>query len=39
MNMSMTQFDAIVIGGSYAWLSVTLQLAGARPRVLVVDAG
>jgi hypothetical protein len=39
MNMSMTQFDAIVIGGSYAWLSAALQLARARPRVLVVDAG
>lgn len=37
--MNMTQFDAIVIGGSYAGLSAALQLARARRRVLVVDAG
>lgn len=37
--MSTTQFDAIVIGGSYAGLSAALQLARARRRVLVVDAG
>lgn len=34
-----THFDAIVIGGSYAGLSAALQLARARQRVLVVDAG
>ena len=32
-------FDAIVIGGSYAGLSAAMQLARARRRVLVVDAG
>lgn len=37
--MSTTQFDAIVIGGSYAGLSAALQLARSRRRVLVVDAG
>lgn len=37
--MSTTQFDAIVIGGSYAGLSAALQLARARRQVLVVDAG
>lgn len=34
-----TIFDAIVIGGSYAGLSAALQLARARRRILVVDAG
>lgn len=38
MSMSI-QFDAIVIGGSYAGLSAALQLARARRQVLVVDAG
>lgn len=32
-------FDAIVIGGSYAGMSAAMQLARARRRVLVIDAG
>lgn len=32
-------FDAIIVGGSYAGLSAGLQLARARRRVLVMDAG
>jgi len=39
MNTGMNEFDAIVIGGSYAGLSAALQLARARRKVLVVDAG
>ncbi len=33
------QFDAIVIGGSYAGLSAAMQLARARRSVAIVDAG
>ncbi|WP_322071109.1 NAD(P)/FAD-dependent oxidoreductase [Paraburkholderia bannensis] len=33
-----TQFDVIVIGGSFAGLSAAMQLARARRRVLVIDA-
>lgn len=33
------QFDVIIIGGSYAGLAAGLQLARARRRILVVDAG
>lgn len=39
MHTQQTEFDAIVIGGSYAGMSAALQLARARRRVLVIDAG
>ncbi len=34
-----TQLDAIIVGGSYAGISAALQLARARRRIAVVDAG
>lgn len=34
-----TDFDAIVIGGSYAGMSAAMQLARARRKILVIDAG
>jgi thioredoxin reductase len=37
--MNTTTLDAIVIGGSYAGLSAALQLARARRRIAVIDAG
>ena len=33
------KLDAIVVGGSYAGLSAALQLARARRRIAVIDAG
>lgn len=33
------QFDVIIVGGSYAGISAGLQLARARRKVLVIDAG
>ncbi len=32
-------FDVIIVGGSYAGLSAAIQIARARRRVLVIDAG
>jgi len=37
--MSIAEFDVAVIGGSYAGMSAATQLARARRRVLVIDAG
>lgn len=39
MHSSNTIHDAIIVGGSFAGLSAALQLARARRRVLLVDAG
>lgn len=39
VTMHAHQYDAIVIGGSYAGLSAALSLTRARKRVLVIDAG
>ncbi|TDN15166.1 thioredoxin reductase, partial [Lactobacillus crispatus] len=33
------QYDAIIVGGSYAGMAAGLQLARARRQVLVIDAG
>ncbi|BBI48904.1 hypothetical protein HORIV_13250 [Vreelandella olivaria] len=32
-------FDAVIIGGSYAGMAAGLQLARARRKILLVDAG
>ncbi|MFY1976041.1 FAD-binding protein, partial [Achromobacter dolens] len=32
-------YDAIIIGGSFAGLSAAMQLARARRRIALVDAG
>lgn len=37
--MSDTNYDVIIIGGSYAGLSAALQLGPARQKVLIIDEG
>ena len=39
MRTGQVDFDVIIIGGSYAGMAAALQLARARRRVLVLDAG
>jgi thioredoxin reductase len=38
-STSLPQYDVIIIGGSYAGLSAAMQLARARRRILIIDAG
>ena len=35
----MSHYDVVVVGGSYAGLAASLQLARARRKVLIIDAG